>query len=251
MSKQKALRVIDTSVTEESVVRIHEIFVNGNLETVEFKYGEEKILPFEVGIKFMKDGFIVEEVDGSKLELPVIATDNVQAQLKKGECIARFSELTFEALKLRVAQKKDGEIFLEADEDERPALIDFLNGNVELPKDYIDGKDNLIEDDVEEIDVVAENQAPQVDAQTLNVSEAVDDTTQEDKALETQENAISDESSDKDASFTLEEIKKATDSALVLITANGLDINDITGTGANGNITKPDVEKFLEAKAKA
>ena len=38
----------------------------------------------------------------------------------------------------------------------------------------------------------------------------------------------------------------ATESALEMAAAYGVDLSEVTGTGANGRITKADVEKYLE-----
>ena len=48
--KSEYLKVTDSSCTEEAPVRVHEIVVKGEVVPVEFKYGEDKILPFEQGI---------------------------------------------------------------------------------------------------------------------------------------------------------------------------------------------------------
>ena len=40
----------------------------------------------------------------------------------------------------------------------------------------------------------------------------------------------------------------ATDEAVQLAAANGVDLRDVTGTGQNGRIVKSDVEKFIATK---
>lgn len=49
--------------------------------------------------------------------------------------------------------------------------------------------------------------------------------------------------------FTVAEVLKASDAALALVAAEGLDLSKITGTGKNGNITKADVENFIKLNA--
>jgi hypothetical protein len=151
---QKFLRVIDSSVTEEYPKRVHEIVLNGTIIEVPFTLGVPTILPFEQGIKFMKDGFKVEATDGSSLDLPVIPTDNVVASLAKDECVAKFSELRIGALKLRAAQRHGGEIFASCTDQDRKELVSFLSdskiGEDETVADTVDGEDDLIDDEDED-----------------------------------------------------------------------------------------------------
>lgn len=126
---QKMLRVIDTSCTDEAKTRTHDIIVNGQAVSVTFTHGVDTILPHEQALKFMKDGFRVEELqDGYELRLPPVPMDNIAASLKPGECVATFEELTVSALKVRAAQKEGGEIYLNADDASKPDLIAFLKG---------------------------------------------------------------------------------------------------------------------------
>jgi pyruvate/2-oxoglutarate dehydrogenase complex dihydrolipoamide acyltransferase (E2) component len=52
---------------------------------------------------------------------------------------------------------------------------------------------------------------------------------------------------DAEETFTLEEVEGATDSAIRLASENGIDINDVVGTGKDGNVLKKDVEDYIEA----
>ncbi len=212
MEKGKFLEVIDSSTTETHRERTHDIIVNGEVIPITFVFGKRTILPFEQGIKFMKDGFEVKEVDGDSLELPAVASENVQFQLKKDECVAKYTELTLSALKLRAAKKNGGEMYLDATDEDREDIISFITGE-ELhtvidkePDDEID-----IEDGTNNIDKYG-----------------------------------SKEESNNDGKFTLKEIKNATDSALELAVKYNIDISLIEGTGAGGNILKGDVQQYID-----
>lgn len=155
----KALHVVDSSVTEEAQERVHDVIVKGEIQQVAFRYGEKTILPFEIGVKFSGlQGFSVHEVDGKLLELPAKASENVAAQLAYDECVAKYSELTFTSLKLRAAQKPNGEIYLEADEKDRDNLIAFLIGEPPVS--------DVVYEDVSEIDLADEDQDDVVDVRT-------------------------------------------------------------------------------------
>lgn len=125
---EKLLRVTDSSCTAECPERTHTIKVRGELIDIKFKLGEEKLLPFEQGVKFMVDGFKVEEADGSSLVLPAVAKDNVKASLGADEAVANLEELTLSSLILRASQKAGGEIYLNATDSDRDDIIAFIKG---------------------------------------------------------------------------------------------------------------------------
>jgi hypothetical protein len=129
---EKLLRVTDSSCTAEAPERTHTIKVRGELVDITFKLGEDKILPFEQGVKFMVDGFKVEEADGGTLVLPAVAKDNIKASLAGDEAVANLAELTLSSLILRASQKPGGEIYLNATDADRDDLISFIKG--EAPK---------------------------------------------------------------------------------------------------------------------
>lgn len=154
MDNQRYLRVHDTSCTAEAPVRTHDIIVHGQVISVTFKHGEETVLPFEQGVKFMQDGFKVEEVDGSSVVLPTIASDAVNATLAPDECVAKYVELTLSSLRIRAAQKPGGEVYLNAGEETRDDIIAFLIGKApegftEAESEFVDGEENLLDDDDE------------------------------------------------------------------------------------------------------
>lgn len=142
--KSKALLVNDLSVNETSGPRTHVIVVGGQEIEVKFELGKQTILPFEQGAKFMgKEGFVVREVDGNELKIPAVPSDSVAAQIGPDECVAKYDELTFNALKVRAAQKQDGEIFLEAEQEDRDSVIAFLIGDDLVP--VVDEEEDLID----------------------------------------------------------------------------------------------------------
>ena len=142
----KMMKVIDSSVTSEYSVRRHDIFVNGKLQTVEFKHGEEMILPYEAAMKFMVDGFTVVDLDtNSALSVPPDQVNrNANIVLNENEVIATYDELTLKSLKVRAVLKRDGETMLDASREE---IIEFLKNSA---AQVIDDEEILIEDDADQ-----------------------------------------------------------------------------------------------------
>lgn len=154
----KFLRVTDSSCTAESPERTHDVFVRGTLTRTIFTLGKEVILPFEHAIKFMIDGFKVEEVDGRTLNLPAVTKESIRSELAADQVIAYLSELTLASLKLRAGQKQGGEIFLDADDSARGDLIDFILGKppgsaADEPIKTVDGEDDLVDDEGDDDDI--------------------------------------------------------------------------------------------------
>lgn len=155
----KFLRVTDSSCTAESPERTHDVFVRGTLTRTIFTLGKEVILPFEHAIKFMIDGFTVEEVDGRTLNLPAVTKESIRSELAADQVIAYLSELTLASLKLRAGQKQGGEIFLDADDSARGDLIDFILGKppgsaADEPLKTVDGEDDLVDDEGDDDDIL-------------------------------------------------------------------------------------------------
>lgn len=295
MSKaDKKVLVIDHSVTELVPERIHQIPVDGEIVEVKFNHDVDTVLPFGLGVKFLKDGFTVKELDGTEeLRLPPVPSDSIAQQLASDECVAKYSELTLEALKLRAAQKAGGEIYLDADEDERDNMISLLSGELPVLDDIVidesfDGLD--VDPEAEEIEDPADDTAPDiVDPQGAEVTDPVVDPEAEpdpvidgvmadvdepveDPVADTESNVIPEgntETAPKSApeaetvtdpeapaevatdpvaaeEFTLAEVEKATDEALRLAAENNVDINNVTGTGEDGNILVSDVQTYLD-----
>lgn len=151
----KILRVTDSSCTAETPVREHDVFVRGVLTRTVFKFGEETLLAFEHGIKFMIDGFKVEESDGRTLNLPAVTKESVRAELAADQVIANLSELTLASLKLRAGQKPGGEVYLDAGDDARADLVAFIMGKppVGVADGTVDGHEDLVDDEGDDDDI--------------------------------------------------------------------------------------------------
>lgn len=294
----EALLVVDSSVNEENPIRVHDIIIDGEIVEITFKLGEPTVLPFKQGVKFMKDGFVVSAASGDDLNLPAVPTDNVAAQLAADETVAKYGELTFTALKLRASQKKDGEIYLDADETDRSDIINFLIGNA--PQE----EESPVEDDGDEVETIdgseekiipdADVLAKKLDDIVRHFSDGLENVTSREIGEEngakvyavvhvdldagekvlvqgtlvdlhqaTIEGVSSgrfnsdqdakapvekgQEEADFEGTFTLEQIEGATDEALRLAVEHGVDIDDVEGTGEDGNILVGDVEAYIEA----
>lgn len=273
-NQSKFLRVTDSSTTEENPERHHEIKVKDELIVVTFTYGEETILPFEQGVKFMKDGFTVEEVDGSELELPVVPTDNIIQSLSSNECVARFTELKTDALKLRAAQKSGGEIYLDAEEEDRQNIIAFLTGN---PAETLPNIVGDTESSVDENEEALNNTGIDVEAVVLDhfgkgfenpkllqfderedgvVIFCVAETGEDENLhnviatgtiLELYDAALTNSALPDAEEEEKEEDVIATDEAIDLAKEHNINISEISGTGKNGKIKKSDVQKHIDA----
>jgi hypothetical protein len=144
----KFLKVTDTSCTAESGDRVHDCFVRGVLTPTVFKYGVDTVLPYEHGIKFNLPGFNLFDADGQPLAIPAVTKESIRDSLAAGEVVAKLTELTLSSLKIRAAQKKGGEIYLDADDASRVDLIDFIMGTppvAEVSHETIDGEDDLVD----------------------------------------------------------------------------------------------------------
>lgn len=159
MTKEKFLRVTDSSCTAEHPVREHSVNVRGVIIPVVFRYGEDTLLPFEQGMKFSKlDGFKVEETDGTNLVIPAVTSEALKSTLAKNEVIAKLGELTLSSLKLRASSLPGGEIYLESDEDSREDLIAFIIGDA--PAGAPEPKAETVDDEGEGDDSVIDVSKP-------------------------------------------------------------------------------------------
>ena len=161
MSAEKTLKVIDSSCTAEYPVREHHIKIHGEIIPVVFKYGEDKILPYEQALKFVTlAGFTVKDDCGAALVVPAVAKDNIKASLPKDEAVANLAELTLSSLILRAGQKPGGEVYLDAGEEDRADIIAFLIGEppVKAPAEAV--AEPVVEAEVaEEGDALPETKA--------------------------------------------------------------------------------------------
>jgi hypothetical protein len=120
----KLFNVYDTSATAQNPVRIHDLVFDGVVEQVRFTYGEATKLPLSKALKFQKAGFVVKDAEDVLIPTPSETPETVKTQLKVGEIIARYEELTNEALLLRVAILPGGEAFTRS--SKKKELVDFL-----------------------------------------------------------------------------------------------------------------------------
>lgn len=268
MNTEKFIHVIDSSCTEEYPRREHEI----DGLTVVFEYGKKTILPYAQGLKFNLPGFTLQEVDGSAIALPAQAKEGLFC-LAKDEVVAKLAELTTTSLKLRAAQKKGGEMFLDAGEDGRADMISFIIGEApvvaaaaETPAAEAE-TDDLI-DTSEEGDVLPEitdpaalpsgsepNTNPETIAPAADVGNdaPLTETNVETDAVHTDDEVESGAGTGEETpaaeepKFSLNDVKGATDEALQLCVDYGIELSALEGkgTGEAGNILKSDVEAYI------
>lgn len=138
MSEDKKLVVRDKSLIYQDQVRIHEVSVNGHLIPIRFTYGQPTVVPYEVGMKFVGKGFMVQDAEGRDIHAPVVAPAEAEIVLGADEVIAKYYELTDEALSVRCVLTRGGEKFF--DGGDRQKMIDFLSG---LPEAEPEAEDEL------------------------------------------------------------------------------------------------------------
>lgn len=133
----KMFKVTDTSATAAFPNRTHEIILNGEVKSIKFQYGEPTSLPFEEAAKFQKsEGFIVTNDDGDVMVKPSDVPPAVMHTMKTNECVARFDELTKDALYIRAVMLPGGEMFKgNSSKDELIAFLVDANVNAITPND--------------------------------------------------------------------------------------------------------------------
>lgn len=152
-TEETVLKVIDSSVTLDNPKRVHQIILNGEVTDVIFNYGEDKFLPESVAMKFSKEGFrIVHPENDAEVEIPREIPVGAPVQLRPDEVIARYTELSFEALRTRAVILPGGEKFIQEGVNIQD-MIDFLMGK----EPTIDGEEELGELEDEEGDLTDEN----------------------------------------------------------------------------------------------
>jgi len=149
--EQKTLKVVDSSATEEYPLRTHSVKLHGKEMEITFKWGEDTILPYDLAMKFNQEGFdLYDPATGEKFRAPTKTDETIRIRIQPDEIVARYDELTVDALKVRAVSKQGGEKFL-VKEASKEELIEFLKGET-VP--VVDHEDDLIEDK-EEVDVPA------------------------------------------------------------------------------------------------
>lgn len=143
------VRVVDSSVTAESPERTHEVNIDGEVTSVTFKRGEETIVPFKVGIKFMQEGFkVFKPGTDTELMVPPKTDQTIRNRISEDEVVAKYDELTVGALKVRAAAKPGGEKFLVGEVD-KADMINFLKDGYIQP--------SLVEETVNIDEIVPKN----------------------------------------------------------------------------------------------
>ena len=103
------LEVTDTNCTPAYPTRIHDILYEGRVKQVKFELGEAQTLPLDIALKFLKDEsfLVVDPETGKKYDPTPKQPDEVGPtafQLGADEIVAKYDELSQEALFLRVKQ---------------------------------------------------------------------------------------------------------------------------------------------------
>lgn len=203
-TEEKVLKVIDSSLTLENSKRIHQIIINGEITDIVFVYGEDKFLPESVAMKFSKEGFkIVHPENDTEVEIPREIPFGAPVQLRPDEVIARYSELSFDALRTRAVILPGGEKFIQ-EGVEAQDMIDFLMGfgdNTPMPEKTIDGEVELGELEDEEGDFTDENVTDKGAADTKSDAEDTTEAAESGTAAET--------TADANAAYTQGEVEKA------------------------------------------
>lgn len=154
---EKMFIVRDSSATQEAGERCHVINFNGEFIEVKFRFGQDTVLPEAKAMKFLQPGFDVFEVgSGYSVTAPPSTPYGAPPSLAPDEVIAKFEELSTEALRTRCAIRPSGESLL-SDDVSRETMIEFLSGlvaGVGIPQDsdLLDEENGDIEDDEDEYD---------------------------------------------------------------------------------------------------
>lgn len=134
MSEKKTLEddifVLDTTA-QPGVDRTHEMLIEGRLVPFTFKYATPLKLPFAIAMKFVNIAEFVS-TDENGVPTPFKRTPVQPEQLQAGqrfrladdETVARYDELTIEALLIRAAIMPGGEAIKR--NSGKQAIIDFL-----------------------------------------------------------------------------------------------------------------------------
>jgi hypothetical protein len=150
----KNLLVRDSSATAEQPIREHDVVVRGEIHKVKFEHGKDTALPYEVGVKFMQEGFTVSDESG-KLARPAKTDETIRSRINRDEVVATYDELTQASLIMRAALLPGGEKFVDG-KAKPEEIIAFLKAALPPLAD----EENLLEDDDEE-EFTPEKSVPQ------------------------------------------------------------------------------------------
>jgi hypothetical protein len=129
MSEEKqegveTLDVLDTTATQQYPERTHELRIGDEIKQYTFKTGQKLALPAAIAMRFLKEpSFIVTDQDGKRITPPPVEPENPLA-LGRGETIARFDELSADALMIRCKAEPGGDMFKR--NTGRQPMIQFL-----------------------------------------------------------------------------------------------------------------------------
>lgn len=126
--------VVDTTATDPNRPRIHEYIEGGQVKRLSFKPNEAKELPRLLAATFLKhEGFIRVNAEGDQIEwdgaVPKQPSEMGAGEkfvLKANETIARFSELTAQAIANRAALIPGGPEFIQRPGLSKQEVIDFV-----------------------------------------------------------------------------------------------------------------------------
>lgn len=122
-TKAELFDVYDTSAVTGP--RVHDILFEGQVEQITFEPHKPTKMTRERALKFNKDGFTVKDPSGNVFK-PVVDEDALlRERLKPDEVIARYDELSADALRARAVVLVGGEKMADATRDE---LVAFLKG---------------------------------------------------------------------------------------------------------------------------
>lgn len=143
ITDQEFLHVVDTTARPDfqregvngaimtvSGARRHEQLVDGAVKVFSFEHAVPTKLPFAIAMKFLKtEGFVLTDENGKPIEFERVpdqpnAANSAQFKLAGNQVVARYDELSQEALLIRAAQLPGGEVFKK--NAKRAEIIDFL-----------------------------------------------------------------------------------------------------------------------------
>lgn len=139
-AKAKTLFVLDTTAMPDTIgpdgktitgKRVHEQIIDGRVQSVTFEHGVAKELSEVVARKFLKhEAFLLTDKDGNPVAFtrrpkqPEELGAGEQIKLNDDETIARYDELSNNALLARVLEMPGGEKF--AENPSRQAMIAYI-----------------------------------------------------------------------------------------------------------------------------
>jgi hypothetical protein len=130
--KPSVLHVLDTTATHDGPPREHAMTLEGGItRNYRFTAGKPTELPWEIALKFLKhDAFRLTDADGNLIpwrgtpRQPEDLAAGERFHLADDEVVARYDELTTQALQMRCAQMPSGESIARA--RDRDAMIAFI-----------------------------------------------------------------------------------------------------------------------------